>query len=194
MICYHQFRNNKYSLLSRAFTNFLTLNLSVSEGLEVRMDILAQREGGLVLQLFHSPHLNINSQHSLQNTSFNSLSENLMWNWKKPPHIQFSYFSSPFYLKVTGYCEKKIHSYTLVDRRVNLCNDKCDWQNQTTVKQVSNVLITNVIKNCYQLIKTMKKFEKETRHWLYVFIKISTVNSAKCETAAHTHDTFCPLT
>ena len=145
MICYHQFRNNKYSLLSRAFTNFLTLNLSVSEGLEVRMDILAQREGGLVLQLFHSPHLNINSQHSLQNTSFNSLSENLMWNWKKPPHIQFSYFSSPFYLKVTGYCEKKIHSYTLVDRRVNLCNDKCDWQNQTTVKQVSNVLITNVI-------------------------------------------------
>lgn len=46
----------------KAFTNFLTLNLSVSEGLEVRMDILAQKGGGLVLQLFHSPHLNINSQ------------------------------------------------------------------------------------------------------------------------------------
>ena len=49
-------------------------------------------------------------------------------------------------------------------------------------------------KSCYQLIKTMKKYEKEIRHRLYVFIKMSTVNSAKCDTTARAHDAFCPLT
>ena len=49
-------------------------------------------------------------------------------------------------------------------------------------------------KNCNQLIKTMTKFEKETRNQLYIFLKKSTVNLAKCETTARTHDMFCPLT
>ena len=40
----------------------------------------------------------------------------------------------------------------------------------------------------------MTKFEKETRHWLYIFIKISTFNSVKCKTTAHACDAFCPLT
>ena len=34
----------------------------------------------------------------------------------------------------------------------------------------------------------MTKFEKETRHWLYVFIK------KKNKTTAGTHDRFYPLT
>ena len=33
------------------------------------------------------------------------------------------------------------------------------------------ILLINKSDNCYQLIKTMTKFEKETRHQLYVFIK-----------------------
>lgn len=57
---------------------------------------------------------------SSQNISFNSLSENFVWNPRKTPHIQFSYFSSPLCLKVTGYREENIHSYTLMDRKVNL--------------------------------------------------------------------------
>ena len=41
----------------------------------------------------------------------------------------------------------------------------------------------------------MEKFEKETRHWLNVFIrKKTTVNSAKCETTERVHEAFCPLT
>ena len=41
----------------------------------------------------------------------------------------------------------------------------------------------------------MTKFEKETRHWLYVFIKKRTIgNLAKYKTTAGTHDRFCPLT
>ena len=47
-------------------------------------------------------------------------------------------------------------------------------------------------KDTYQLIKTMTKFEKETRYQLYVFIK-TTVYSAKCETTAPAHDAFFPL-
>ena len=43
-------------------------------------------------------------------------------------------------------------------------------------------------------MKTMAKFEKETRHRLYVFIKKKTVDSAKCGTTARTHDAFCPPT
>ena len=44
----------------------------------------------------------------------------------------------------------------------------------------------------------MTKFVKETRHWLYCFIKKTTtttkVNSAKCKTTARACDAFCPLT
>ena len=47
-------------------------------------------------------------------------------------------------------------------------------------------------KDTYQLIKTMTKFEKESRYQLYVFIK-TTVYWAKCETTAPAHDAFCPL-
>ena len=43
-----------------------------------------------------------------------------------------------------------------------------DYGNRTTAKQESDLLIT---KFCYQLIKTMKNFEKETRHRLFVFSK-----------------------
>ena len=43
-------------------------------------------------------------------------------------------------------------------------------------------------------MKTMAKFEKETRHRLYVFIKKKTVDSAKCGTTARAHDAFCPPT
>ena len=43
-------------------------------------------------------------------------------------------------------------------------------------------------------MKTMAKFEKETRHRLYVFIKKKTVDSAKCGTTARAHDTLCPPT
>ena len=41
-----------------------------------------------------------------------------------------------------------------------------------------------------QLIKTKIKFERETRHRLYIIMKKKTVNSAKCETTARTHDAF----
>ena len=40
----------------------------------------------------------------------------------------------------------------------------------------------------------MTKFEKETRHWLYVFIKKTIGNMAKSKKTAGTHDRFCPLT
>ena len=41
-------------------------------------------------------------------------------------------------------------------------------------------------KSYYQLIKTITKFEKETRHRLYVFIKKTQVNSVECATI-HAH-------
>ena len=46
---------------------------------------------------------------------------------------------------------------------------------------------------CFQLVRTMKKFEKENRHQLYVFIEKTTINSAKCATTSltvhlHRHD------
>ena len=47
--------------------------------------------------------------------------------------------------------------------------------------------------SCYQLIKTMIEFEKETKRRVYIFIKISTFKSAKCETTARAHDAFCHL-
>ena len=37
------------------------------------------------------------------------------------------------------------------------------------------------------------KYEKETRHRLYVSIK-KKINSAKCETTVHKNDAFFPLT
>ena len=49
--------------------------------------------------------------------------------------------------------------------------------------------------DCYQLIKTITKFEKETRRRLYVFIKKKTsINLAKYETIARADDAFCPFT
>ena len=48
-------------------------------------------------------------------------------------------------------------------------------------------------KSSYQLIKTMSKFEKKTRHPLYSFIE-KTVNLAKGKTMVHTNDVFCLLT
>ena len=39
------------------------------------------------------------------------------------------------------------------------------------------------MKSCYQLIKTMTKFEEKTRHQFHK----TTVNSAKCETIVRTH-------
>ena len=49
------------------------------------------------------------------------------------------------------------------------------------------ILLINKSDSCYQLIKTMTKFGKETRHQLYVFIKKTTTTEA----TTHTH--FCPL-
>ena len=83
------------------------------------MDILAQKGGGLVLQLFHSPHLNINSQ-QVHKTFLSILYLRILCEIQGKPLIQFSYFSSPLCLKVTGYREENIHSYTLMDRKVNL--------------------------------------------------------------------------
>ena len=40
----------------------------------------------------------------------------------------------------------------------------------------------------------MTKFEKETRHQFYIFIKIgTTAKSANCKTTAHALDAFYPL-
>ena len=40
----------------------------------------------------------------------------------------------------------------------------------------------------------MTKFEKETRHQFYIFIKEgTTAKLAKCKTTAHALDAFCPL-
>ena len=52
------------------------------------------------------------------------------------------------------------------------------------------------MKSCYnyQIIKTLIKFEKETRHRLHVLIKNKiTVSSAKCETTSRARDAFCHL-
>ena len=85
-----------------------------------------------------------------------------------------------------------------------VCNHKSVKKNQTTTKLESNLLIMSMIiltklgdtKTCYQSIKTLTKFEEETRHWLHIFIKKkpTTVNLAKCLTAECTHDMYCPLT
>ena len=49
------------------------------------------------------------------------------------------------------------------------------------------------LNSCFQLVRTMTKFERENRHQLYVFIKKTTINSAKCATTSltvhlHRHD------
>ena len=51
--------------------------------------------------------------------------------------------------------------------------------------------------SCYQLIKTITEFGKETRHRIYFFYKKRkkpSVYSAKCETITRAHDAICPLT
>lgn len=52
-------------------------------------------------------------------------------------------------------------------------------------------------KSCYKIVKTMTKFEKENRHWLYMFIK-TTVNLMKCKTTVWAPWTVlvlhCPIT
>ena len=80
----------------------------------------------------------------------------------------------------------------------SVCNHTSDWQNWTTGKRESDLLWVWLqteldTKSCYQLIKTMTKFEKETRHRFYVFIKKTTVNSTKCETTVRAYDVCCPL-
>ena len=68
-----------------------------------------------------------------------------------------------------------------------VCNHMSGQQNQTTTKWEFNLVIMSMIKtelddmkSCYNLIKTMTKFAKETTHKLHVFIlKKSTVNSVK---------------
>ena len=51
------------------------------------------------------------------------------------------------------------------------------------------------MKSCYHLIKTMTKFETQTSHWLYFFIKKkTTVDKTKKLTTAHLHDACFPVT
>ena len=63
-----------------------------------------------------------------------------------------------------------------------------------TTKGESELLITSMITGgigkhevLLPSIKTMTKFEQETRHRLSLFIKKTKVNSAKCETTARPH-------
>ena len=58
-----------------------------------------------------------------------------------------------------------------------------------TAKRDSDLSITSMTKledtkYCYQLIKTITKFEKGSRHWWYVFIKKNLVNLVKCKTSS----------
>ena len=85
----------------------------------------------------------------------------------------------------------------------SVCNHKSDFRNRTTAKWESDLLITRITtdktlddkKACYQLVTTMKKFEKETRHRLYVFIKTKNNsllgemrdNSAHMTRSVHSH-------
>ena len=70
-----------------------------------------------------------------------------------------------------------------------------------TTKGESELLITSMITGgigkhevLLPSIKTMTKFEQETRHRLSLFIKKKTkVNSAKCETTARPHGAICLL-
>ena len=64
-----------------------------------------------------------------------------------------------------------------------------DYENRTTAKQESDLLIA---KFCYQLIKTMKKLRKKLDIGCSFSVK-ETVHSAKCETTTRAHDAFCPF-
>ena len=62
-----------------------------------------------------------------------------------------------------------------------VCNQTRDLQNQTTTKRWSDLLITSMrqtelddTKSFYELIKTMKKLQKQTNRRLYIFIKSKT--------------------
>ena len=55
----------------------------------------------------------------------------------------------------------------------SVCNHTSDKQNRMTAKRESDLLITSGLQtelddkmSCYQLIKTMTKFEKRTKHRL----------------------------
>ena len=83
----------------------------------------------------------------------------------------------------------------------SVCNHTSDKQNRTTSKRESDLLITRMItdrigrhEELLPINQNYYKIEKETRNRLYVFIKKSTVNSAKCETTARAYEAFCPLT
>ena len=83
-----------------------------------------------------------------------------------------------------------------------VCNHTSDLQNCTTAKRESDFFYPEYDyrrktelddkKASYQLIKTMTKFEKESRYQLYVFIKTKN-NTAECETTVPAHDAFFSL-
>ena len=62
---------------------------------------------------------------------------------------------------------------------VRFVNNECDYR------------MNWMTKSCYQLIKTMTKFEKKLDIG-YTFSK-KKVNLVKCETTVHAHDAYCPL-
>ena len=70
----------------------------------------------------------------------------------------------------------------LLNRHMATWNLFVNWM---TAKQESDLLITSMITDRigqHKVLLSMTKFEKETRHRLYVFIKISTFNLVKWET------------
>ena len=78
-----------------------------------------------------------------------------------------------------------------------VCNHTSDLQNRTTAKRGSDLSVTRIIIDRIgrQEVKTMTKFEKETRHRLYVFIKTKNNsllgemrdNSAHMTRSVHSH-------
>ena len=86
----------------------------------------------------------------------------------------------------------------------SVCNHSSDWQNWTTATKDSDLWITSMITGrigrhevlllIYQNY-SMTKFEKEIRHWLYIFMKKKKKKfSTKCTTTVQAYDTYCPLT
>ena len=76
----------------------------------------------------------------------------------------------------------------------SVSNHTSDYQNRKTAQRESDLLIElDDLNSCFQLVRTKTKFERENRHQLYVFIKKTTINSAKCATTSltvhlHRHD------
>ena len=82
----------------------------------------------------------------------------------------------------------------------SVCNHTSDYQNRKTAQRESDLLITSMIIDrigrlelLFQLVRTMTKFDRENKHQLYVVIKKTTINSAKCATTSlivhlHRHD------